>query len=66
MHLLLDEEERSLERRPWRQKYLNDEGKRRKDRRNPIIALRFYSDSPFKYLFESRNDQALLNACGGP
>ena len=64
MYVLWDEEERRLERRNWAQKHLNMEGRRRRDRRYPRIAIRFYSDSPFKYLYEAGNDQALLNACG--
>jgi hypothetical protein len=43
---------------------LNEEGRRRRDRRYPRAALKFYKDSPFKYLYTSKNDQALLNACG--
>ncbi len=36
--------------------------RRRRDRRIPRIALISYKDSPFIYLYESGNDQALLNA----
>ena len=64
LYVLWDEEEKRLEKRSWKDKYLSAEGKRRRDRRYPRIALKFYSDSPFKYLFQSLNNQALLNACG--
>lgn len=64
MYVLWDEEERRLERRNWAQKHLNMEGRRRRDQRYPRIAIRFYSDSPFKYLYEAGKDQALLNVCG--
>ena len=37
---------------------------RRRDRRIPRIALGKYNDSPFEYLYNSLNDQALLNATG--
>ena len=43
---------------------LSDEENRRRDRRTPRISLRRYSESSFKYLFNSGNDQALLNCCG--
>eukprot|EP00536_Pseudo-nitzschia_multiseries_P009054 jgi/Psemu1/22223/gm1.22223_g len=33
-------------------------------RRTPRIALRRHSESPFLYLFNSGNEQALLNCCG--
>ena len=42
---------------------LSDEDKRRRDRRTPRIALHYYTKSSFHRLFESRNDQALLNCC---
>jgi hypothetical protein len=42
---------------------LSDEDRRRRDRRTPRIALKFYRQSSFHYLFQSRNDQALLNCC---
>jgi DDE superfamily endonuclease len=64
MYVLCDEEERRLKRRSWKDKYLNAEGKRRRDRRYPRISLKSYSESPFKYLYDSGNDQSLLNACG--
>ena len=35
--------------------------KRRRDRRIPRVALKKYGESPFKYLYNSCNDQALLN-----
>jgi hypothetical protein len=38
------------------------EEKRRRDRRIPRCALGPYNKSPFHYLFNSGNDQALLNA----
>ena len=40
------------------------EGRQRRDRRIPRVSLQDYSDSAFKHLFDSGNDQALLNACG--
>ena len=40
---------------------LSMEDKRRRDRRTPRIALCRYSQSAFVYLFESGNEQALLN-----
>jgi hypothetical protein len=42
---------------------LSLEDRRRRDRRTPRIALRKYSKSSFRYLFDSGNDQALLNCC---
>ena len=42
---------------------LSDEEKRRRDRRTPRIAIRYYRESSFYYLFKSGNDQALLNCC---
>jgi hypothetical protein len=41
-----------------------EEGRQRRDKRYPRAALKFYNNSPFKYLYNSGNDQALLNACG--
>ena len=43
---------------------LSNEDKRRQDRRTPRIAIRRYSKSAFLYLYESGNNQALLNCCG--
>ena len=40
------------------------EEKRWRDRRTPRVALRTYAHSSFKYLFNSGNDQSLLNCCG--
>jgi hypothetical protein len=40
------------------------EGRRRRDRRIPRESLHDYSDSAFKTLLDSNNDQSLLNACG--
>ena len=42
---------------------LSPEERKRRNRRTPRIALRKYSKSSFHYLFESGNDQALLNCC---
>eukprot|EP00536_Pseudo-nitzschia_multiseries_P009979 jgi/Psemu1/24666/gm1.24666_g len=43
---------------------LGEEDKRRRDRRTPRIAIKRYTQSPFIYLYQSGNDQALLNCCG--
>eukprot|EP00536_Pseudo-nitzschia_multiseries_P004511 jgi/Psemu1/10126/gm1.10126_g len=43
---------------------LGEEDKKRRDRRTPRIAIKRYSQSPFIYLYQSGNDQALLNCCG--
>ena len=43
---------------------LGDEENQRRDRRTPRISLRRYTESSFRYLFNSGNDQALLNCCG--
>ena len=43
---------------------LTAEEKRNRDRRIPRIALRRYKDSAFHYLYDSGNDQALLNVTG--
>ena len=49
--------------RPPRYKMLLDEeGRRRYDRRYPRAALRTYKYASFQHLYESRCDQALLNA----
>ena len=42
---------------------LSDNDKRRRDRRTKRIALRYYTNSPFYYLFHSGDDQSLLNCC---
>ena len=38
--------------------------RRRRDRRTPRIAILHYNKSSFHYLFQSGDDQALLNCCG--
>ena len=43
---------------------LTPEDRRRRDRRTPRIAIRYYAQSSFVYLYESGNEQALLNCCG--
>ena len=43
---------------------LSPEDKRRRDRRTPRIAIKYYAQSPFVYLFDSGDEQALLNCCG--
>ena len=43
---------------------LSEEDRRKRDRRIPRMSIRRYGDSPFKFLFESDNDQALLNLTG--
>ena len=40
-----------------------EEQKLRRDGRFPSIALRYYNDSPFKYMYDSGNNQSLLHAC---
>ena len=40
---------------------LSAEEKKRRDRRIPRCAVRRHADSPFKFLFDSGDDQALLN-----
>ena len=42
---------------------LSSEDRQRRDRRTPRVAIRRYSESSFYYLFNSGNDQALLNCC---
>jgi hypothetical protein len=66
LHLaqLEDEAEKNQRKQQWKQRMLTEEGRRRRDKRYPRAALKFYNDSPFKYLYDSGNDQALLNACG--
>ena len=48
----------------WKQANLNSEGRQRRDRRYPRVSLRRYDESPFKHLFDSGSEQALLNATG--
>lgn len=43
---------------------LTPEDRRRRDRRIPRCSIRHYNESSFKYLYDSRNDQALLNLTG--
>ena len=43
---------------------LDEFERRRRDRRIPRIALKKYNSSPSEYLYNSLNDQALLNATG--
>ena len=45
-------------------KWLDEEDRRRRDRRIPRCALRTFFYSSFYHLYQSRNDQALLNATG--
>lgn len=55
---------RHLQLRRWSQRMLSKRGQKRRDRRYPRRAVKHYNDSPFKFLFESKDDQALLNATG--
>ena len=48
---------------PFRQLICEEEMKRR-DQRYPCTAVKPYFYSSFKYLFLSKNDQALINATG--
>ena len=43
---------------------LDEFERRKRDRRIPRVALKPYSRSSFEYLYNSLNDQALLNATG--
>ena len=43
---------------------LSIEDKRRRDRRYPRASVGYYEQSPFKYIYLSGDEQALLNACG--
>ena len=43
---------------------LNEIDRQRRDRRIPRIALRMYKSPPFHYLYDSGNNQALLNCTG--
>ena len=61
---ILAEEEEKERHKSWKQRELSLEGRRRRDRRYPRVSLKYYPASPFKYLYDSGNDQALLNATG--
>jgi hypothetical protein len=63
---LEDDAEKKKRKQQWKQRMLTEEGRQRRDKRYPRAALKFYNDSPFKYLYDSGNDQEalLLNACG--
>jgi DDE superfamily endonuclease len=61
---ILIEQDQKNSRLSWKQHNLTIEGRRRRDRRYPRSAIKPYSKSPFVYLLNSRNDQALLNATG--
>ena len=50
--------------RSTRTDQLLPEDKRRRDRRTPRISIQRYSKSSFLYLYDSGNEQALLNCCG--
>jgi hypothetical protein len=43
---------------------LSSEERRLRDRRYPRCSVPRWNESPFKFLLDSRNDQALLNATG--
>eukprot|EP00536_Pseudo-nitzschia_multiseries_P016010 jgi/Psemu1/44585/gm1.44585_g len=43
---------------------LGEDEKKRRDCITPRIAIKRYSQSAFMYLYQSGNDQALLNCCG--
>ena len=43
---------------------LSIEDKRRRDRTYPRKAVQYYPQSPFRYIFLSGDEQALLNGCG--
>ena len=45
-------------------KLLTREDRKRRDRRIPRSSLRPYCQSPFRFLFDSGNNQALINATG--
>ena len=42
---------------------LSIDDKRRRDQRTKRVALRYYMNSSFYYLFRSGDDQSLLNCC---
>jgi hypothetical protein len=48
----------------WKQHFLSIEGRRMRDQRYPKVSLCLYGKSPFVYMLNSRNDQALLNVTG--
>ena len=60
----IGEEAEAEERRVFANRNITSEGRRRRDRRYPRSCLRGYEDSPFKHLYNSGNDQGLLNATG--
>ena len=65
--LLLLAQEEDKENRKFYGRYtrmLTLEERRRRDRRIPRSALRPHCESPFRYLFNSGNDQGLINATG--
>ena len=45
---------------------LSPDERRLRDRRYPRCSVPRWEDSPFKYLLDSQNDQALVNATGLP
>jgi hypothetical protein len=59
-----DEDDDDGDGRSWHHRALALEGRRRRDRRYPRASLKYYLDSPFKHLFDTGNEQALLNATG--
>jgi hypothetical protein len=61
---IVTEQDQKDSRLSWKQCNLTIEGRRRRDRCYPRSAIKPYSKSPFVYLLNSRNDQALLNATG--
>ena len=60
----LAEEERNEQMYQRCIKLLTREDRKRRDRRIPRSSLRLYCQSPFRFLFDSGNDQALINATG--
>ena len=65
--LLLLAQEEDKENRKFYGRYtrmLTLEERRRRDRRIPRSALRPHCESPFRYLFNSGNDQGFINATG--
>jgi hypothetical protein len=59
-----DEDDDDGDGRSWHHRALTLEGRRRLDRRYPWASLKCYLDSSFKHLFDTGNEQALLNATG--
>ena len=55
-----DDDDNNKRKRPT----LSIEDTRRRDRRYPRISVQFYHQSPFRFLFASGCEQALLNCCG--